>query len=49
MDAIEHTIYLYDIVKTGKEEELSADVANLLGRAPRSIQDFVEDYKDTWV
>lgn len=33
----------------GKTAEVSGDVAKILGRAPRSIDDFARDYKDAFV
>ena len=41
-------IYLYDLVKTGKEAHLSPDLADILGREPRRFSQFVEDYREVW-
>ncbi len=42
------TVYLYDFVKTGKEERISNDVATILGRSARSLDQFVNDYRAVW-
>ena len=41
-------IYLYDIVKTGKEEHLSPDLAMILGREPRGFAEFIADHLEVW-
>ncbi|MBK7409233.1 MAG: NmrA family NAD(P)-binding protein [Saprospirales bacterium] len=41
-------IYLFDLVKTGKEARLSADLAELLGREPKRFGAFVGDYLAIW-
>lgn len=43
-----YTLALYDIVGTGKEEEISPDVENILGRKPIRFAQFAEDYKMAW-
>lgn len=43
-----YTLALYDIVCTGKEEEISPDVEHILGRKPIRFAQFVEDYKMAW-
>lgn len=41
-------IYLYDLVKTGKEARLSFDLARLLGREPGRFEGFIKDYLEVW-
>lgn len=39
-----YTADLYQYVLSGKEEEISPDIAQILARPPRRLQAFVEDY-----
>lgn len=42
------TAFLYDEVKTGKEEVISLDVAELLGTPPRSLPAFILENAEFW-
>jgi uncharacterized protein YbjT (DUF2867 family) len=44
--AATYTADLYEYVLSGKEEEISPDVAQVLGRAPRRLKAFTEEYAD---
>jgi len=44
-----YTVDLYDIVRTGKEEEISTDIKNLLRRSPIRFAQFAENHRDAWV
>lgn len=44
----EYTAALYDIVLTGKEEEISPDVERIIGRKPIRFEQFAEDHKSVW-
>jgi uncharacterized protein YbjT (DUF2867 family) len=46
--AAEHTVELYEIVKTGKEEATSNDVEQVLGRPPISFEQFAREYAGVW-
>jgi uncharacterized protein YbjT (DUF2867 family) len=43
-EAAAYVADLYDIVKTGKENQVSPDVENILGRKPRSFTQFLKDF-----
>jgi hypothetical protein len=40
---------LYTITRWGNANEVSADVAHLLGRAPISFRQFAMDYRAAWL
>lgn len=44
--AANYTADLYKYVLSGKEEEISEDVANVLGKAPRRLADFIQEHAD---
>lgn len=39
---------LHTLVRFGQSERLTDDVETVLGRPPRSLRDFAEDYADVW-
>ena len=41
-------VYLYDLVKTGKEALLSGDLERIIGREPVRFERFIEDHLETW-
>ena len=47
--AATHTADLYDVVRTGKEAEISPDVKNILRRAPIRFGQFVQNYREVWL
>ncbi len=44
----EHTVFLYRIVRTGKEAAVSGDVERLLHRQPVDFEQFAQDYASNW-
>lgn len=46
--AAHYTADLYDIVRTGKEEEISPDVQNILRRRPTRFAEFTNRYRQAW-
>lgn len=44
----EHTIFLYRIVRTGKEAVISDDMEEILGRPGIDFQQFADDYAEKW-
>jgi len=46
--AAEWTAYLYKLVRTGKEAELSSDFTTIRGYSGRSLTTFVRDHKTLW-
>lgn len=44
----DHTIFLYRIVRTGKEAVISDDLEEILGRPGIDFQQFARDYAEKW-
>jgi uncharacterized protein YbjT (DUF2867 family) len=46
--AIEMVIVLYQLLRQGRLEYVSSDVANILGREPITLQQYARDYAGSW-
>jgi uncharacterized protein YbjT (DUF2867 family) len=46
--AIELVIVLYQLLRQGRLEYVSSDVANILGREPITLQQYARDYAGSW-
>ncbi len=44
----EYTADLYSFVRQGKESRISHDIEHILGRHPRRLAQFVQDFREDW-
>ncbi len=47
-DVIFFMTITYTLARSGRNEADSPDLRNLIGRAPRTVREFVNDYRDRW-
>jgi uncharacterized protein YbjT (DUF2867 family) len=41
-------VFLYDLVKTGKEASLTKDLERIIGHPPTPFRQFIKDYRTVW-
>ena len=41
-------VFLFDIVKTGKEEHISEDLPNIIGRPAITFEAYAKDHEEAW-
>jgi len=42
-------VFLYDLVKTGKESNIVPDLAQIIGREPLTFEQYARDHKSAWI